>query len=127
MGAHHFLNSRDVAQLEAAAGSFDMVLVTVNASLDWDAYIRTLKPRGTLHLVGAAEKVSATVFPLIMGQKSISASPTGSITRAKEMLNFCARHQIKPTIETFPMSQLNEAIEHLKAGKARYRIVLAAQ
>jgi len=26
--------------------------------------------------------------------------------------------------EMFPMSKVNEAMEHLKAGKARYRIVL---
>jgi alcohol/geraniol dehydrogenase (NADP+) len=26
--------------------------------------------------------------------------------------------------ETFPMSKVNDALEHLRAGKARYRIVL---
>jgi uncharacterized zinc-type alcohol dehydrogenase-like protein len=40
------------------------------------------------------------------------------------MVAFCARHGIAPTIETFPMSRVNEALEHLRAGKARYRIVL---
>ena len=40
------------------------------------------------------------------------------------MIEFCARHKIAPVIETFPMSRANEAFEHLKAGKARYRIVL---
>jgi uncharacterized zinc-type alcohol dehydrogenase-like protein len=40
------------------------------------------------------------------------------------MIDFCARHTIKPLIETFPMSELNTAMEHLEAGKARYRIVL---
>ncbi|TWU29973.1 NADPH-dependent aldehyde reductase Ahr [Bythopirellula polymerisocia] len=124
MGAHHFLNSRDSEALAAAAGSFDMVLVTVNAPLDWDAYINTLRPGGKLHLVGAAEKITATVFPLILGQRSIGGSPTGGIVRAKEMIDFCARHTIKPLIETFPMSELNAAMEHLEAGKARYRIVL---
>ena len=40
------------------------------------------------------------------------------------MLDFCARHGVKPVIEEFPMSKANEALAHLAAGKARYRIVL---
>ena len=40
------------------------------------------------------------------------------------MLQFSARHGIVPTTETFPMSRANEALEHLRSGKARYRIVL---
>ena len=40
------------------------------------------------------------------------------------MLNFCARHQIKPVTEHFAMGDVNQAMDHLKAGKARYRIVL---
>lgn len=126
MGAQHFLNTRDASQLAAAAGSFDMILVTVNVPLDYDAYIAALRPGGKLHLVGAADKVSATIFPMIMGQKSITASPTGGIVTARKMIEFCDRHTIKPTIEEFPMSEINAAFEHLESGKARYRIVLAA-
>ncbi|MDM4014044.1 NADPH-dependent aldehyde reductase Ahr [Roseiconus lacunae] len=126
MGAHHFLNSRDENALQSVAGRFDMVLDTVNASLDFDAYINTLRPGGKLHLVGAVDKIEATVFPMIAGEKSLGGSPTGSIVRAKEMLEFCARHEIKPMIETFPMSDVNEALRHLAEGKARYRVVLKA-
>jgi len=124
MGAHHFLNSRDSAALQSAAGSFDLVLDTVNVSLDWDAYINTLRPGGKLHVVGAVEKITATMMPMIMGQKSLGGSPTGGILRAHEMMRFCARHKIKPVIETFPLSEINAAMEHLEAGNARYRIVL---
>jgi len=126
MGAHTFLNSRDEAALAKAANQFDMIIVTVNASLNWDAYIAALKPGGRLHLVGAAESISATVFPLLAGEKSIGASPTGGVVRARQMMEFCARHQIKPMIERFPMSDITAAMEHLESGKARYRIVLEA-
>ncbi|MCA9237982.1 MAG: NAD(P)-dependent alcohol dehydrogenase [Planctomycetales bacterium] len=126
MGAHHFLNSRDAAALASVAGKFDMVLDTVNAPLDWDGYVNALRPGGKLHIVGAAEKVEATVFPLIVGQKSIGGSPTGGIVRAKEMLEFCARHEIKPLVEIFPMSKINDAMQRLVDGKARYRVVLQA-
>ncbi|KAA1258668.1 Aldehyde reductase Ahr [Rubripirellula obstinata] len=126
MGAHEFLNSRDEQALASAANQFDMVIVTVNADLPWDAYVATLKPGGKLHLVGAAESIKATVFPLIMGEKSIGASPTGGIVPARQMMDFCSRHAIKPMIEKYPMSDIDEAMERLESGKARYRVVLEA-
>ncbi len=63
-------------------------------------------------------------FGLIMGQKSVSGSPTGSPTAIDRMLAFSARHSIAPVTEAFPMSKVNDALDHLRAGKARYRIVL---
>ena len=32
---------------------------------------------------------------------------------------------IAPVTENFPLSRVNEALEHLRAGQARYRIVLS--
>jgi uncharacterized zinc-type alcohol dehydrogenase-like protein len=40
------------------------------------------------------------------------------------MLEFCARHQIAPVTESFPLSRVNDALDHLRSGKARYRVVL---
>ncbi len=125
LGAHRVINSRDEAQLTAARGTFDLILNTVNASMNWQMYVDCLAPRGRLHTVGAvAEPISLAAFPLILGQKSLSGSPLGSPVTATKMLEFCARHKIAPVTETFPMSKVNEAIEHLEAGRARYRIVL---
>ncbi len=125
MGADHFVNTRSDGALEAVANSFDLILSTVNADLDWRAYINALRPRGRLHFVGAVPgPVAFDLFPLLMGQKSISATPLGSPATTARMLQFSARHGIEPVIETFPMSRVNEAMEHLHSGKARYRIVL---
>ena len=66
------------------------------------------------------------VFNLIPRQRSISGSPVGSPALMRTMLEFCARHQILPQVEHFPMSQVNAALDHLRAGKARYRVVLDA-
>jgi uncharacterized zinc-type alcohol dehydrogenase-like protein len=66
------------------------------------------------------------VFDLIPQQKSLSASPVGSPGTMATMLEFCARHQILPQVEMFPMSKVNEAVDHLRSGKARYRVVLDA-
>ena len=125
MGAHRVVNSRNEAELTGLAGSLDFIISTVNVSLDWQAYIGCLAPKGRLHTVGAiAEPISLTAFPLIMGQKSFSGSPLGSPSTTKLMIDFCARHHIEPVTELYPMSKVNDAIEHLRAGKARYRIVL---
>jgi len=68
--------------------------------------------------------LNISVFSLLVGQKSISSSPLGSPVRVRQMLEFSSRHKIAPQVELFPMSKVNEALAHLKSGKARYRIVL---
>jgi len=125
MGAHDTLSSRDPGALEAAAASLDLLISTVNVPLDWNAYLATLKPRGRLHMVGAVtEPLGIELMPMAFGQLSISASPVGSPATIAQMLDFCARHDVKPVTEHFPMSRVNDALEHLHAGKARYRVVL---
>ena len=124
-GAHHFINSRDPEALKKAANSFDFILSTVNAPLDWQAYIEALRPQGRLHQVGAVtQPISLPLFPMLLGEKSFSSSPTGSPAAIATMLNFAARHNVRPTIETFRFSEVNDALEKLRQGKARYRIVL---
>jgi alcohol/geraniol dehydrogenase (NADP+) len=126
LGAHHAVSSRDAA-FPQWAGRLDFILVTVNADLPWQAYMDCLAPKGRLHFVGAVPSpVSAGVFPMMLGQKQISASPLGSPTTAAALLDFCGRHRIAPVTETFPMSKVNEAFARLEGGKAKYRIVLTA-
>jgi uncharacterized zinc-type alcohol dehydrogenase-like protein len=126
-GAHRVISSRDSKAIAGAARSLDLLIVTVSASLDWNAMLQTLRPRGRMHVVGAvAEPMAIPAFTLIFGQKNVSGSPTGSPTMIATMLEFAARHKVTPQVEYFPMSRVNEALAHLKAGKARYRIVLNA-
>jgi alcohol/geraniol dehydrogenase (NADP+) len=126
-GAHHVVSSRDSAAVGSLAGSFDLLISTVNAPLDWDALIGALAPNGRLHVVGAVlEPIPVAAFSLIMGQRSISGSPTGSPVAIGTMLDFAARHNVAPQTEHFPMSNINEAFARLESGQARYRIVLDA-
>lgn len=125
LGAHHVVGTRDKGSLEKLAGTFDFILVTANVSLDWDLFISALAPDGRLHFVGAVlEPVPVSAFSLIGGRKSISGSPLGSPATVAKMLEFCARHEIAPVTETFAMRDVNAALDHLRAGKARHRIVL---
>lgn len=126
-GAHHVVASRDSAAIGNLAGSLDMLIVTVNVPLDWDALINSLGPNGRMHLVGAVlEPIPITAMSLIMQQRTVSASPTGSPVAIAKMLEFAARHNVTPATEHMPMSHINAAFERLEAGKARYRIVLDA-
>jgi uncharacterized zinc-type alcohol dehydrogenase-like protein len=126
LGANQVINSRDPNALATVANSLDLIISTVNVDLDWGVYINALKPKGRLHFVGVVPNpVSSHVFPLIVGQKSLSGSPLGSPTTMAKMLDFATRHNILPMTEEFKFEQVNEALEHLEAGKARYRIVLS--
>ena len=127
LGTHRIVSSRDGADILKAANTLDFLLVTVNIPLDWSALLKTLKPNGRMHVVGAVlEPMPIPAFDLIFGQKSVSGSPTGAPAIMSSMLDFAARHDIAPQVEHFPLSRVNDAIEHLAAGKARYRIVLDA-
>ena len=125
LGAHYVHNTKRDVELKKIAGSLDLIISTINVPLDIPGLLGTLAPKGILHVVGAVlEPMPIPAFGLIMGQKSVSGSPTGSPTAIDRMLAFSARHSIAPVTETFPMSKVNDALDHLGAGKARYRIVL---
>ncbi|MEZ6244257.1 MAG: NAD(P)-dependent alcohol dehydrogenase [Phycisphaerales bacterium] len=125
LGATRCVDSRSDSALEGEAGRFDMILSTVNVPLNWNAYINALAPKGRLHLVGAVlEPIPVGVFSLLPQQKSITSSPLGSPATTADMLAFCARHKIAAVTEHFKMSQANDALQRLRDGKARYRIVL---
>jgi alcohol/geraniol dehydrogenase (NADP+) len=126
-GANHVVSSKDPAAIKKLAGSFDLLISTVNVTLDWDGMINTLAPNGRLHVVGAVlEPIPVSAFSLIMQQRSVSGSPTGSPVMIDTMLDFASRHHIAPQTEHYPMSEINEAFARLESGKARYRIVLDA-
>ncbi|MFN4262708.1 MAG: NAD(P)-dependent alcohol dehydrogenase [Thioalkalivibrionaceae bacterium] len=127
LGAHKVVASNDPAALKPLAGQFDFVLVTANVPLSWNDYLAALAPRGRLHIVGAVlEPIPVPAFALIGGEKQLSGSPLGSPATITDMLEFCARHQIAPQVERFPFRQINDALDHLRAGRARWRIVLDA-
>jgi uncharacterized zinc-type alcohol dehydrogenase-like protein len=125
MGATKVVNSKSAEELEGIAGQLDFILNTTNVSLDWNAYLTALAPKGKFHTVGAVlEPMGIPAFSLIMGEKTVGGSPIGSPALTKTMLDFCVRHEIYPQVEEFPMNKINDALEHLESGKARFRVVL---
>jgi alcohol/geraniol dehydrogenase (NADP+) len=125
LGAHYVHNTKQDGVLKKLSRSLDLIISTINAPQDLSALLETLAPNGCFHNVGAVLKpLEVPAFSLIMGQRSVAGSPTGSPTAIDHMLEFSARHSVAPIVEYFPISKVNDAFERLRSGKARYRIVL---
>ena len=127
MGASKVVNSRSREDLSTVRGHLDFIINTTNVSLDWNAYLKALAPKGKFFTVGMImEPMKVHSGLLLAGERTIGGSPVGSPDLVRQMLDFCVRHQIYPDVEEFPMTEVNAALDHLEAGKARYRIVLKA-
>ncbi|MPQ26602.1 NAD(P)-dependent alcohol dehydrogenase [Bacillus paralicheniformis] len=124
-GADHYFSTSDPAVFIELAGRFDLILNTVSANLDVDAYLSLLRVDGTLVNVGAqADPDQYSVFSLIMGRRSIAGSLVGGIRETQEMLDFAAEHSIAPQIEVIGADQVDEAYERVLRSDVRYRFVI---
>lgn len=124
LGAHHFVVSKDAAQMKAARNSLDFIISTVNVQLNWKDWLKILRPNGKLCFVGAGGNVEVPAGILLMQQKTICGSSIGGRTEIREMLEFAARHGIKAQTEVMPATQVNVALDKLRKNEARYRMVL---
>ncbi|WP_138901765.1 NAD(P)-dependent alcohol dehydrogenase [Streptomyces albidochromogenes] len=127
LGADHFYATGDPKTFEELAGSFDLIVSTVSAPLDMDAYLGLLKVGGAFVNVGAPEEPnSLNMFSLIGGNKTLAGSMIGGIAETQEMLDFCARHGLGAEIELISADRINEAYERVLASDVRYRFVIDA-
>ena len=126
LGASHFVLTNQASAMQRVAGSLDFIISTVFAPIDLTQYLGLLRKGGTLCLLATPGKtLDLPVFPLMLGRKSVVGSAIGGRSMIREMLNFAARHQVRAVSEVMPMSDANAAIEKVRQGAARYRVVLA--
>ncbi|MEV0634013.1 NAD(P)-dependent alcohol dehydrogenase [Streptomyces sp. NPDC050619] len=125
LGADHYYATSDPKTFEELAGSFDLIVSTVSAPLDFGAYLSLLRTGGALVNVGVPEEpVAFHPFSLIGGNKILAGSMIGGIPETQEMLDFCAEHAIGAEIERIAASEINEAYERVLASDVRYRFVI---
>lgn len=125
LGADHYHATSDPATFEQLGGTFDLIVNTVSAKLDLDAYLGLLAVGGAMVNVGApAEPLSLSVFSLIMQGRSYAGSLIGGIRETQEMLNFCGEHGIGAEVEVIAADKINEAYERVVASDVRYRFVI---
>jgi uncharacterized zinc-type alcohol dehydrogenase-like protein len=126
LGADEVVVSRNADEMAAHAKSFDLILNTVAAPHDLDAFLGLLKRDGTMTLVGipAEPHPSPSVVELIMKRRSLAGSLIGGIPETQEMLDFCARHGIVADIELIRAEDINTAYERMLKGDVKYRFVI---
>ncbi|WP_206915435.1 NAD(P)-dependent alcohol dehydrogenase [Alicyclobacillus acidoterrestris] len=125
LGADHYYATSDPETFEKLASSFDLIVNTVSAKIDLNAYLSLLAVDGTMVNVGAPpEPMPVQVFSLIPYRRSFAGSVIGSIRETQEMLDFCAEHGVAPEIEVISANQIDEAWERVLASDVRYRFVI---
>jgi uncharacterized zinc-type alcohol dehydrogenase-like protein len=125
LGAHHFLVTKDKAQMASAERSLDFIINTVSAQHEYNDYLPLLKINGTMVLVGIPPEAPALdAVNLISKRRSIAGSMIGGIKETQEMLDYCAEHNIVSDVEVIPMNYINEAFERVIKGDVRYRFVI---
>ena len=125
-GADEVVVSKNADEMAKHANSFHLILNTVAAPHDLDAFLVLLKRDGAMVLVGAPGEPhpSPTVFNLIMHRRTLAGSFIGGIPETQEMLDFCAEHGITSDIEIIPIQRINEAYERMLKGDVKYRFVI---
>ncbi|MEU2930246.1 NAD(P)-dependent alcohol dehydrogenase [Streptomyces sp. NPDC007251] len=125
LGADHYHATSDPKTFEELAGTFDLIVSTVSAPMDFGALLSLLKVDGALVNVGAPEEpISLNLFSVIGGRKTLAGSMIGGIAETQEMLDFCAEHNLGAEIELISAGQINEAYERVLASDVRYRFVI---
>ncbi len=124
LGATDFIATK-TTPLASVTQRFDLIIDTVSATHDYDAYLSLLRPRGAMALVGAPSGVqSFKPFSLILGGRTLMGSLIGGIAETQEMLEHCAKHRVTPDIEVIPIQRINEAYERVLKSDVRYRFVI---
>ncbi|MDQ4501182.1 NAD(P)-dependent alcohol dehydrogenase [Sinomonas sp. ASV322] len=127
LGADHYYATEDPETFVALKNGFDLIVNTVSAPIDLDAYLSLLRRNGTMVNVGApAEPLPLRVFSLFGNRRSFAGSGIGGIRETQEMLDFCAEHGILPETELIEASQINDAWKRVLDSDVRYRFVIDA-
>jgi uncharacterized zinc-type alcohol dehydrogenase-like protein len=125
LGASDFVLTSDSSALAKLDRRFDVIIDTVSAPHDLDAYLKALKTDGTLILVGAPpQPIAVGAFPLLLRRRRLVGSTIGGIRETQEMLDFCAGHRTVADVEVIPIQEVNEAYERMLRGDVRYRFVI---
>jgi uncharacterized zinc-type alcohol dehydrogenase-like protein len=125
LGAHGFQVTTDAGAFKALAGRFDLIIDTISAPHDYDRYLGTLRPRGTMVLLGVPpEPTPVHAFSLIQGNKRLVGSLIGGIAETQALLDFCGSKKIVSDVEVIPIQRVNEAYDRTIRGDVRYRFVI---
>ncbi|WP_460539589.1 NAD(P)-dependent alcohol dehydrogenase [Glycomyces halotolerans] len=125
LGADHYFATSDPRTFATLRDSFDLVVNTVSADIDVNAYLGLLAVDGTMVNVGApVAPMPVAAFSLLMKRRSFAGSTIGGIRETQEMLDLCGERGIGSEVEVISADRVNEAYERVLASDVRYRFVI---
>lgn len=126
LGASDVVDSTNEEELLKLERQYDFLISTSSASLDWNLYVKALKPEGTLCFVGLPPKEVSLKAELLAdyAQRSIVGNYIGSRKDMKEMLEFASKHNIKAVGELFNISEANQVVEKVKNNSINFSAIL---
>jgi D-arabinose 1-dehydrogenase-like Zn-dependent alcohol dehydrogenase len=120
----------DIMDLSNPENLVDHLLVCGSGQPDWSLYLPVMAPSGTIYPLSVDnDDMKIPYMPLLLSGLKIQGSLVAARGIHHDMLQFAAKHQIKPIIQKFPMTRegVEECIKTLEDGKMTYRGVLVAQ
>jgi len=125
MGADDYRIAANPQIFVELANSFDLIISTVPANVDIDAYLGLLARDGTLVNLSIPQKpLSMSAASLLANRRSIAGTRSGGLPETQEMIDFCAENGIRAEVEVIDANHIDEAYGRLLAGDVRYRFVI---
>jgi len=126
LDADEVLISEDKDAMNAAAATFDFILITIPESFDINQYIPLMRRRGAIVTVGllGPYKSATNNMDVAKFSSSVGGSMIGGTVETQEVLDFCAEHQILPDVQMIDIKNINEAFEKIKDEEVRFRYVI---
>jgi uncharacterized zinc-type alcohol dehydrogenase-like protein len=122
LGAHEFGLTSQKSTFKRFAGRFDLIIDTISAPHDYNAYLGLVRVEGTMVLLGVPPAPTPVhAFSLIGGRRSLAGSLIGGIQETQELLDFCAEKKVAADVEVIPMKSVNAAYDRMMKGDVRYR------
>jgi D-arabinose 1-dehydrogenase-like Zn-dependent alcohol dehydrogenase len=127
LGAHIYIDSSStnaVAELQKLGGA-QVILATAPSGKAMSELVPGLAPHGKFLVIGASgDPLTVQTVLMIGGSKSIQGWASGIATDSEDTLRFAELSGVRPMIEQFPLTKVNEAYARMTSGKAQFRVVL---
>lgn len=125
LGADEVVAGDDIGKGLLQRGGADVVLCTTNSVKQVAQALEGLRAEGRLVNMGVTgEPLSFDLGVLMWRQSRIIGSSQKHRRDMVEVLDLAARGKVKPALEVYPLSKVNEVRDRLEQGKVRYRAVL---
>jgi propanol-preferring alcohol dehydrogenase len=127
LGATRWLNAAttDVVRELRSRGGLHAALVTSAAKAAYDMAFASLRPTGTLLVVGLpAENICFPPILLAAGEINIRASAVGTREDLREILAMAAAGKVRCRVAKRPLAQANDVLDELRRGRISGRVVL---